>query len=181
MIKDLAESLSSNIKERFTSPLLGAYTVALAFANWKFLVIAFTSKNHSFQLIDELESVFPGALEAFGNPLLFALTFSLLYPTIKSWIGTLTSIAKIVDLRNESRVVNAREKLFVKQQNFEQVTVDSTISQLTDLVSEDRLGYHDLKRILDVLPSEEDLRINRKRDEFIETKDPDSSRYVKHP
>lgn len=167
MIKDLAESLSNNIKERFTSPLLGAYTVALAFANWKFLVIVFTSKSHSFQLIDELDLVFPGAIKAFIYPILFALTFSLLYPTIKSWIGTLTSLAKIVDLRNESKVINAREKLFVKQQNFEQVTVDSTIRQLTELINEDRLGYHDLKRILDILPSEEDLRITRRRDDLI--------------
>lgn len=144
----------------------------MAFANWKFLVIAFTSKSHSFQLIDELDSVFPGAQQAFSYPLIFALIFSLLYPTIKSYVGTLTSLAKIADLRNKSRVVNAREKLFVKQLNFEQVTVDSTIRQLTDLVSEDRLGYHDLKRILDVLPSEEDLIINRKRDEFIEMKYP---------
>jgi hypothetical protein len=165
VIKDLAESLSSNIKERFTSPLLGAYTIALAFANWKVLVIAMTSKSTTFRLIDELTLVYPGVIESLLYPLGFALTFSVCYPTVKSAIGTLTSAAKLLDLRNESRLVNERERLFVKKQNFEQVTVDSTIRQLSELIDEDKLGYHDLKRILDVLPGEEDLEIKWKRSE----------------
>jgi hypothetical protein len=175
VIKDLAESLSNSIKERITSPLLGAYTVALLFSNWQVLVILFTSKGKGFQLIDELNLVYQGPEKSLIYPLIFALGFSAIYPITKAVIGALGSMAKYIDLVSEGAIESVKQRMAYNRSRNDQVTIDGVIKQLEGLYAEDRIGYHELKRILDVLPREEDLIITRKREGLIEMKVPQDS------
>jgi hypothetical protein len=154
MFKEVMGSIGSNLNERVASPLLGAYTIAVIAMNWKCLVVLFTSEARGINLVQEVTSVYPGVLYSLALPMLVALGFSILYPTIKALIASSTTAARILELRSEKRLEELKERLALSKHDVEHV-----IEQLERLYQNDKLGYHELKRILDVLPDEEHLRI----------------------
>ncbi|MGO2511783.1 hypothetical protein [Marinomonas polaris] len=158
MIKDFINSLSGNIRERTQSPLLGSYTVALIACNWKPLVVLFTSEASGSILVQEISEEFSGFFWGLGVPLLAALLFSVLYPTTKAVVGVLNSRARMLEIKVEARLEQAREEFREWQESKRQDRVDAVIKSLDDIILEDKLGYHDLKRIMDILPDEESLR-----------------------
>lgn len=157
VLKETVTSVAENFKERAASPLLGSYTVAALACNWKPIVVLATSQKKSVDLIAETVSVFPGFTQSLLYPAAFALGFALLYPTLKAAIATFNTQARIMDLRAEYRMEEWKERLSVKRRS----DVEAIIETLMDLTSHDRIGYHDLKRIHDVLPLPEHVQIRQ--------------------
>lgn len=154
MLKELISSIAANFKERASSPLLGSYSIAALACNWMSLVVLLTSTKSGTALVEEIIAVSPGLTQGLLYPLIFATVFSLTYPTAKAAIATFNTKAKIMELRSEYQMEELREKISMKKNDIE-----SVISALLELSSSDRIGYHDLKRIQDVLPKPEDLQI----------------------
>ena len=153
MFKDLLSSVSGNIKERASSPILGSYSIAAIICNWKPLVVLFTSKNSGTSLINEVVYVQPGLQQGLIYPLIFSLAFSVIYPSIKALISSFNSVAKIIELKSEYRIEELKERIAIKKDDVE------TIIQALHNTYE-RIGYHDLKRIKEALPDEDELLIN---------------------
>ncbi|KZN52138.1 hypothetical protein N474_23575 [Pseudoalteromonas luteoviolacea CPMOR-2] len=154
MLKELVESFSSNIKERASSPVLGSYTVAAIGCNWKSLVVLFTSEKSGVELVNEVVSVFPGLEQGLIYPAGFAIVFSLLYPSLKAIISTFNTYARIIELKAESRLEDIKERIGINRSD-----IDSIIESIYS--SHEKIGYHDLKRIREALPNEEDLMIKK--------------------
>ena len=158
MIKDFFGSILGNIKERTQSPLLGSYTVAFIAYNWKPLVVLFTSKCTGASLVREVSSEFSSPIWDVGVPLIVAVAFSVLYPLAKSFIGRLNSFAQKREIEIEAELEEKRENLREKHKN----KIESIIKSLEEMVVEDKLGYHDRKRIMDILPDEAELMAKHK-------------------
>lgn len=158
MIKEFFSSMSGNIRERAQSPLLGSYTIAVIACNWKPLVVLFTSKSTGVSLVKEVSSEFSGPLWGLGVPLMIAVVFSVLYPAAKALIGALNSRARIMEISVEARLEEVKEEHREWRESKRKDRVESMLKSLEEIVVEDKLGYHDLNRILDILPDEEDLR-----------------------
>ncbi|WMB73725.1 hypothetical protein RA178_03620 [Shewanella oncorhynchi] len=156
MLKDLLASVSGNIKERASSPILGSYSIAAIICNWKPLVVLFTSKNSGTALINEVLSVQPELQQGLIYPLIFSLAFSVIYPSIKALILSFNSMAKIIELKSEYRIEELKESIAIKRDDVE------TIIQALNNAYE-KIGYHDLKRIKEALPDENDLLINSEK------------------
>ena len=158
MIKEFVSSLSGNIRERTQSPLLGSYTIALIACNWKPITVLFTSQATGRPLVQEVSSEFSGFFWGLGVPLMVAIVFSILYPTVKALIGSLNSRARMIEIKVEANLEAIKEDLREWREAKRKDRVDSLLKSLEDIVVEDKLGYHDLKRIMDILPDEESLR-----------------------
>ncbi|GAA4805755.1 hypothetical protein GCM10023307_35520 [Lysobacter hankyongensis] len=61
-----------------------------------------------------------------------------------------------MELRSEYRMGEWKERVAAKQGD-----VESVIGALVDLANRDKIGYHDLKRIHDVLPKPDELQIRQ--------------------
>lgn len=154
MLKEITESISSGLKERTSSPILGSYTVAAIACNWKSLVILFTSNSNGIELVEEVSGAYPGIYQSLAYPLVFALVFSVVYPTLKAMISTFNISARIIELKAEYRLEVIKEKISIKRND-----VESIISLIEN--SYEKIGYHDLKRIKEILPDEDELLINQ--------------------
>ncbi|WP_345304713.1 hypothetical protein [Lysobacter hankyongensis] len=143
-------------RSRASSPLLGSYTVAALACNWKVVVVLLTSKKTGVYLVAATTSVFPGPTQSLFYPFVFAIAFSLLYPSLKAVIATFNTGARIMELRSEYRMGEWKERVAAKQGD-----VESVIGALVDLANRDKIGYHDLKRIHDVLPKPDELQIRQ--------------------
>lgn len=98
-------------------------------------------------------SIQPEIKQGLIYPLIFALVFSVLYPSVKALISSLNSAAKILELKSEYRIEELKEKIAIKRDD-----VESIIQALYSAY--EKIGYHDLKRIKEALPDEDDLLIN---------------------
>lgn len=156
MFKDLLSSLSGNIKERVSSPILGSYSIAAIICNWKPLVVLFTSKNSGISLINEVVYVQPELQQGLIYPLIFSLAFSVIYPSIKALISSFNSVAKTIELKSEYRIEELKERIAIKKDD-----VDTIIQALRNTY--ERIGYHDLKRIKEALPDEDELLIHSEK------------------
>jgi len=154
LLKEFFSSVSGSIRERASSPLLGSYTFAALLCNWKPIVILFTSEKTGTSLVSEISLALPDLMTGAIYPLIFAFAFSLLYPTVKAAIGTFNTASRIMELRSEYRLEEWKERVSLKKNDIE-----SLIESINDLYSRDKIGYHDLKRIKDALPSPDDLKI----------------------
>ncbi len=154
MLKEAVASVAENLKERASSPLLGAYTVAAIACNWEPLVVLITSAKKGVELASEVALVYPGIHQSLLYPAMFALSFALLYPTLKAMIAMFNTGARIMELRVEYRMEEWKERVSLKRND-----VESVIRSLAELARTDQIGYHDLKRIYDVLPLAEHLQI----------------------
>ncbi|SOC51443.1 hypothetical protein SAMN05421509_101301 [Chromohalobacter canadensis] len=161
MIKEFINSLSGNIRERTQSPLLGSYTIVVIACNWKPIVVLLTSQASGATLVQEVSSEFSGLFLGVGVPLMVAITFSILYPVTKALIGSLNSRARMVEIKVEANLEEVREGLREWRESKRKDRVESLLKSLDGIVMEDELGYHDLKRIMDILPDEESLRAKK--------------------
>lgn len=161
MIKEFVSSLLGNVRERGQSPLLGSYSIALMACNWKPIVVLFTSQATGKPLVQEVSSEFSGFCLGLGMPLIVAIAFSILYPTTKALIGSLNSRARMIEVKVEEKLEAIKEDLREKRESKRRDRVESLLKSLEDIVAQDKLGYHDLKRIMDILPDEEHLRARK--------------------
>lgn len=84
MLDDILHSIRSQVSERLSSPLIGAFAISWCLWNYRFLVILFSNNTvtETFKLIDSI--AFPPTWSVFLNgvlyPLLSALSYIFLYP-----------------------------------------------------------------------------------------------------
>ncbi|MFC0224993.1 hypothetical protein [Serratia aquatilis] len=160
MIKEFLNSISNNLNERISSPLLSSYTIAAIICNWMPIVVLLTSESKGIKRVAEIESVYPGVIHSIIYPLIFSISFSLLYPSLKAFISKINTKAKIMELENEYRVEELKGKVNIKKD-----IVESFIHALSENTMEvyDSITYHQLKKILDALPKSEDLLIKEEK------------------
>jgi hypothetical protein len=154
-LKEALASVVENLKERASSPILGYYTAATLAYNWKPIVVLFTSESKGTALTDEIAKFLPGATQSLLYPFIFAVAFSVVYPSLRAAVATLNTTAQIWELRAELRLAEWRELLANKRSD-----VETVISSINELAATDNIGYHDLKRIVDALPNPDDLKID---------------------
>jgi hypothetical protein len=153
LIQEVANSLSNNLKQRVSSPLLGAYTLAAVMINWRGIVVLFTSKNNGLTLVDEILSVSPLLVEAIVYPLVFAFLFLIIFPSLKTILTWFESRLEIHELNMKNHV-----NLMYREGNID--PLDNLIESLEDKGYYDKVSYHDIKRLMDSLPKQSDLVIS---------------------
>ncbi|NKJ68219.1 hypothetical protein EX191_10500 [Vibrio chemaguriensis] len=159
MIKELISSISGNVRERASSPLLGSYTIAAVIVNWKALVVLFTSERSGGQLVEEVSSVVPSLEISIGYPMAIALAISLGYPTLRAMVSTFNTYSRLLEIKAEYKLEDLKESLDLKRD-----PIENLIKHINEHDYYEKIGYHDLKRLVDYLPDEESLLI--KRDKF---------------
>ncbi|MBO2650816.1 hypothetical protein [Shewanella algae] len=159
LLKEVLKSLSGNMRERVSSPLLGSYTIAAAAVNWKSIVVLFTSKNTGTKLVEEVLSVTPEIEVAIGYPIAIAIAISVVYPSLRAVISTFNAYARIFEIKAEFRLENIKEQLNIKKD-----PIENLIKHLHEGGYYEKVGYHDLKRLMEYLPDEESLLIKSKEE-----------------
>ncbi|GAA6145441.1 hypothetical protein [Thalassolituus maritimus] len=157
MIKELLKAISGDVRERASSPFLGAYTIVSIIINWKALVILFTSELHGSGLVEEAAKALLPVKTSIGYPLMIALGVSLGYPTLKAAISTFNIYARMLEIRAEDKLEILREDL-----NLKKDPIENLIRHINDHDYYEKIGYHDLKRLHDYLPDIESLLIEDK-------------------
>lgn len=67
----------------------------------------------------------------------------------------------MIEIKVEANLEAIKEELREWREAKRKDRVESLLKSLEDIVVEDKLGYHDLKRIMDILPDEESLRAKK--------------------
>ncbi|EGR4133453.1 TPA: hypothetical protein ACMDQE_003474 [Vibrio cholerae] len=154
MIKEIISSLSGNVRERASSPILGSYTVTALLVNWKAIVVLFTSELSGGLLVQEILSVSPPLDVAVLYPMLMAVAISLGYPTLRAVISSFNTYSRLLEIKAEYKLEMLKDNLSLRRD-----PIDNLIRQLYVDDYYDKISYHDLKRLLDALPKEKDLLI----------------------
>jgi len=163
MLTDLAQSIAENFKERISNPLLGAFTAFAIAANWKPLVVLFTSELKGRFLAGEITMVSPSIYDGIFLPAILALCFAFIYPNLKIFISMVNSAFRISEIKIEYRIIKAKRDLFEEKD-----PIESLIQHLSSGDYYEKIGYHSLKRLKDALPKEEDLLIKSESDFYFE-------------
>jgi hypothetical protein len=121
MLKEIQESVSHNISERLSSPILGSFIIFFTAFHWRFIVCLFFHDSNGIQLLSELDKYKPHGFSSYFYPALFSLIYSLGYPFIKmayslfvEWIKYLHAIQ---ELRSDHRGQRLEEEKLVRTQN----------------------------------------------------------------
>lgn len=112
MFKQIFNDLKDTTTERFSSPILGTFTIFWLVLNWKIpLILIFSNKNIEERIlkIEELFNIFNGLT----NPLILTFIFLLVYPVIKNIYSHIeifnrNNLEKIKYLLQAEKVINDR-------------------------------------------------------------------------
>lgn len=85
--------------------------MALIACNWKPIVVLLTSQTTGRRLVEEVSSEFSGFFWGLGVPLMVAIAFSMLYPTVKALIGSLNSRARTIEIKVEANLEEIKDDL----------------------------------------------------------------------
>jgi hypothetical protein len=83
MLKEIQDSLTTTVKERISSPILGTFSLLFAAFHWRFLVHLIWHESKGSQLIAELEKLRPYGFKSYFWPVFLAIAFAIIYPLIK--------------------------------------------------------------------------------------------------
>lgn len=70
-----------------------------------------TSQTTGRRLVEEVSSEFSGFFWGLGVPLMVAIAFSMLYPTVKALIGSLNSRARTIEIKVEANLEEIKDDL----------------------------------------------------------------------
>lgn len=160
MIKELISSVSGNLRERASSPILGTYTIAVTIISWKALVVLFTSDAKGMELVTEIQKVAPKIEVLLIYPIAISVFVSIAYPTIKALVSAFNTYSRVIEIKAEYRLEEIKERLSIKQD-----PIETLIRSLSQGDYYEKIGYHDLKRLLEYLPDEESLLIKKRSEE----------------
>ena len=148
MINEIKNSITENINERTSNPILGSFIIFFIGYHWNVWVLLFWSDKKGMEKIDELKNIWPDSIHDFSIPAIASIAFIFLYPFIKLFYSLFIKTVNLLQLRYDLYIVRKQVQLEKLNQDRE---IHQKLHQASFRVRDGAFGVEDTAFILGLL------------------------------